>query len=59
MKAVNLRTSEICFLCCLGLSFKAAFAADLLSLTEPNPEAFNLLVRFFGGGLNAVQACVE
>lgn len=59
MEAVILRTSEICLLCCLGLSFKVAFAAVLFSLTEPNPEAFNLLVRFFGGGLNAVQACVE
>lgn len=57
MKAVILRTSEICFLCCLG--FKVAFAAVLFSLTEPNPEAFNLPVRFFGDGLNAVQACVE
>lgn len=59
MKTVILRTSEICFLCCLGLSFKVAFAADLFSLTEPNPEAFDLRVQFFGGGLNAVQACVE
>lgn len=59
MKAVILRTSEICFLCCLGVSFKVAFAGVLFSLTEPNPEVFNPLVRLFGGGLNAVQACVE